>query len=477
MVAAESGDLDALKGAVGDWADDSYLMNESLFMAAVNGHLPCVRVLVENGAECGYWHSPADETVLSIAASKGHLPVMEYLVGKGVSVNQGVSGDKHTPLYSTAMTGQTECAQFLVDSGADLNAKDTFGMTPLMVAAKEGHPKIVKILLDAGADLSLKSRVRKETAFAIAIENNQAGCVQELVEACPEEATRPLKGGLLPLHHSIRHKQNEVACALIDAGVDLNKPDGPWTPIHLAVEMGNVAIVGIMAACGADLNAALPVPKQVTILMLSVCKEDAEMVRAIGSQASCNLNQFDELGRTALYHACKFGYIKSVEVLLEICADVDAHASHMIAEGKNPAPTALHAAILNDHPEVAKLLLAAGCTTNMGAVFEEDGMRNVFEPLHVACLRGSKWAVDMLLEASVIIPDNFLDFCQTHGVLPDLRQRIDAALTAQKKNPGMLKKVCRGVIRYNMGKIDLYPKIKGLDVPFGIKEYLLYNDL
>lgn len=481
--AAENGEADLLKKMIPEWADDVVLLNEGLFLAASNGHMDCLRLLLQAGAQATYWDSSCDETVLSTAAAHGHSEVLNFLLSLGNDGGLAVKGDKHTPLHSAAKEGHLGCVQILLSRRVLVDSKDTFGFTPLMVASKAGFPDVVKALLEANADPKIKTRVRKETAFTMAVDEDRAGCVQELLIACPEEATQEFKGGLLPMHHAIRYEKCEVVCAMIDAGVDINATDGLWTPVHLALETGNVPLVNILAACGAKINEPLPLPKDVTLLMLAVTKNSPQMVSALADKPNCNVDQFDELGRTALYLAAKFGYTECLNILIANGADLDAYASHMVEKKKNtgtgsyPAATPIHAAIMNDCPEAGIALTGAGCDANFAAFYEEDGVVNMFTPLQVACLKNSEWAVSMLLEVVQNIPRDICKWCRHHGTDSPVYIMLNQAVTSKTKSAPTLKRYCRKYLRGALGNFHLRQKIQDLGLPQSLRDYMLYADL
>ena len=480
--AAENGDITNLPSLLKDWTDDIYFLNDLLFLTASGGHLDCLKLVLENGACPDFWDSKTDETVLSVACSKGHTDIVAYLVQnvESCNVELRVRGDMHTPLHAASKTGQTDCVQVLLDRGVDVDVRDSFGYTPLMFASKGGFPDVVKILLGAGAKADLKTRIRKETAFCFAMEGEHAECVRLLLVACPEDAENNFRGGLLPLHHVIRGQKVEVACSIIDAGVDVNKPDGLWTPLHLALEVGNPMLVRILMDCGAEVNTPLPLPKEVTLLMLAVCKNSKVMVETLCRHPTCNSDQFDELGRTALYLAAKFGYEDCAAVLISEGADVDAYAQHMlevqVSQRVAPAATPIHAAIMYDQPRVAVTLIGAGCDVEKSVLYQEDSTSSEFNPIQVACVKNVLWALKMLLETPMKLTSKIANWCSHLGQESEMSQYLQDALACQK-DPTTLKKLTRQYIRQALGRDNLYSKVASLEIPAGLMDYLLYKDL
>ena len=93
------------------------------------------------------------ETALMLAAANGDLALVKLLVDRGAKIN--LSG--WNPLTYAAWRGQTEVVKFLLDKGADIDAAGPSGVTALMMAARGGYFDTVKLLLWEVADPNIKS--------------------------------------------------------------------------------------------------------------------------------------------------------------------------------------------------------------------------------------------------------------------------------------------------------------------------------
>ena len=86
-------------------------------------------------------------TPLWIAAANGHLAVVRVLVGnKFVDVDLPHAKKQTTPLFAAVSGGHLEVAQLLVDKGAAFDCTDKLGDTLLHAAAQNGHDKILSYL-------------------------------------------------------------------------------------------------------------------------------------------------------------------------------------------------------------------------------------------------------------------------------------------------------------------------------------------
>ena len=100
-------------------------------------------------------------TLLYIAAAEGHLEVVRLLVESGANKDQGKTDTGSTPLHIAAAEGHLEVVRLLVESGANKDqSKTDDGATPLFIAAAEGHLEVVRVLVESGAN---KTRVRQIT--------------------------------------------------------------------------------------------------------------------------------------------------------------------------------------------------------------------------------------------------------------------------------------------------------------------------
>ena len=121
----------------------------ALFMAAQNGHLEVVRLLIEAGADKAAAHSTG-ATAVFIAAQNGHLEVVRLLIEAGAD-KDAVKNNGGTALQIAAHNGHLEVVRFLLEAGADKDAARTDGATALFMAYQNGHVEVVQLLREAGA--------------------------------------------------------------------------------------------------------------------------------------------------------------------------------------------------------------------------------------------------------------------------------------------------------------------------------------
>ena len=120
-------------------------LGRTLWQASEAGRLRDVTFLLARGAEVNYADLGHYWSALDVAAFNGHLPVVTLLL------EEGVSASDDTALYLAAGGGHMAVATLLLDRCADVRSS---GGLSLRAAAVSGHLPMVRLLLDRGADAS-----------------------------------------------------------------------------------------------------------------------------------------------------------------------------------------------------------------------------------------------------------------------------------------------------------------------------------
>ena len=163
-----------------------------LMIAAWNGNVPMMALLVQRGAEVNKANA-LGERALMHAAWRGELEAVKWLLARGALVN----GEPMTwsALHYAVFAGQKEAAALLMEGGADINARSSNGSSVLMMAVYEGHDELVKQLVTRGADTSVKND-RGEGALEWAFKFKRLGIArmvanpQEFVAAASKPSTQ-----------------------------------------------------------------------------------------------------------------------------------------------------------------------------------------------------------------------------------------------------------------------------------------------
>ena len=173
-----------------------------LIIAAHNGHLESVKILLRYGAdiEARGTLKIANEVIegckpLWAAAASGHLDVVKLLIERNAHVEGGTQMGS-TPLRAAAHEGHLDVVRCLVERGADVNSQNNGGDTPLMTACYCGHLSVVTYLSNKGAFLDQQCKVGG-TALHDAAHKGHLEIVSQLLAL--GASSLPNNQGLTPL--------------------------------------------------------------------------------------------------------------------------------------------------------------------------------------------------------------------------------------------------------------------------------------
>ena len=192
-----------------------------LIIAAHNGHLNSVKILLKHGAEMETRGTLKIEneviegcTPLWAAAATGYLKldVVKLLIERNADVEGRTSTDS-TPLRVAAHDGHLDVVRCLVESGADVNARTQYEATPIMVACDYGHLSIITYLINKGAFVDLQAK-DGNTALHYAAQRGHLEVVSQLLSLGAPQL--PNNQGLTPLLYACDYCSVEIVEYLIN---------------------------------------------------------------------------------------------------------------------------------------------------------------------------------------------------------------------------------------------------------------------
>ena len=241
QLAAERGQADVIRLLLDSGADpesgaDTYGGWKALHLAAHWGHMEAAALLRERGAPVDIHAACLLDDVQRVSAILADDPK--------AADRPGLGGD-----YPLHVTVSVETADMLLDHGAQLNALDSEGNSPLGAALSRGERsrRVAEFLIERGAPADpcqLAARGRTEQLG----QGFRTGTGKEITEFEGKIGVHAVVG--TPLHAAVQHGQVETVSALLGWGADVNaRADSGQTPLHLC---GDAEIAKTLVEAGAD---------------------------------------------------------------------------------------------------------------------------------------------------------------------------------------------------------------------------------
>ncbi len=239
--------------------------------------------------------------------------------------------------FQAAEQGKTQVILALLDQGADVDAEGKYKETALMLAVRERRIETIEALLRRGADVNHGQKFRPNAMmYAVAISLGWRRGEPRRLAGEPDP--RPLEmleaaGGRYSLREAVMLGDVDLARIICDAdpSIDVGEAAGlaySDTFLMKAAEFGDLAMVDFLLRRGADVQ------------------------------------ETDDLGRTALHSASKAGQTHVIARLIDLGAKVN--------DGW-PSTTPLSEAEQNGHLYASALLMARGAKRRLlDALCEND---------------------------------------------------------------------------------------------------------
>jgi uncharacterized protein len=356
-----------------------------LQLAAANGSVMTAQALLDAGADPNAV-LPEGETLLMTAARTGQPELLRMLLDRGADLNMREKWYGETALIWATAENHADAVRLLIDRGADVNqpsASLTFARrrngqsilplgrwTPLMYAARENALDAGRALVAAHADLNIADP-DGATALVIAIINANYDFAAFLVDAGADPNVVDNEAGMGPLYAAV-----DMHRLAVGHGRPNPRPAGT---------LDSVDIVRRLLAHKADPNAVLKAPifqrqhtigdatlgKGATPVMRAAKSGDVEMMKlllAAGANPNATLAH-----TTALMFAAGFGWrdgspiapsydqgspkeaIDAIALLLDLGLDINA--------SNDAGDTALHvAATGRGSPDIVRFLVERGAS-------------------------------------------------------------------------------------------------------------------
>lgn len=226
------------------------------------------------------------------------------------------------------------------------------------------------------------------------------------------------KDGDRAVHHAAFGDEQGAVELLANAGADLNaRNKRRQTALHIAINKGHVAVVRTLLQLGC--HTSLQDSEGDTPLHDAISKEQDQMLSLLLDHGA-DITLTNNNGFNALHHAALKGNPSAMKILLS-----KTNRPWIVEEKKDDGYTALHLAALNNHFEIAELLV------HLGRANMDQQNVNLQTALHLAVERQHVHIVKLLVRegANLNVPDKDGDTplheALRHHTLSQLRQLQD----------------------------------------------------
>jgi cytohesin len=251
--------------------------------------------------------------------------------------------------------------------------------------ANSGELAVVRVLLEHGVDVNAKEfklHYDNSTPLHDALNNPGLGTLPSSYSSVVQLLRRPWTDDRnTPLHIASDSGELAVVRVLLEHGVDVNAKDkGNSTPLHNALKEGHVDIAQLLLQRGADPE--VRDEDMNTPLHLASYSGELAVVRVL-LEHGVDVNTKDKDNSTPLHDALQQGHVEIAQLLLEHGTDVNAQDSN------NRTP--LYLASEEGYLGIVRLLLQRNSDIH---VRDENGQT----PFQRASARGHQDVMQLLLE-------------------------------------------------------------------------------
>lgn len=256
------------------------------------------------------------QTPLHLAATNGHLSSVKLLVERGAIIEKKNQRGA-TALLEAANHGFKEVAEALITAGANVHARDTERYTSLIRASQGNHIAVMQVILVAGADVEA-CLPNGETALLQAAGHGATRTVQFLLGNGADIEARD-SAGRNPLNLAATSGHVGVVVLLIDRGANIHAKDNEGgTALHRASDWGHIAVIQLLIEFGADIKA---VENHGRTVLHGAAQDGRPHVIELLVKSGVDINARGHDGETALIDGVNWNRLEVVKVLLELGAD------------------------------------------------------------------------------------------------------------------------------------------------------------
>lgn len=420
-----------------------------LMYAVVNEQPFACQLLIKHGAKVDQRGLESLQTPLHVAAENGSLEIVKILVARGAEVNKADLFGRH-PIHLAAMKGHLPLIRLLLAMGAALNAKDQNGKTVMHYAALSKNSDLIDYLQEAGLSAQKQTKI---THPSLRKSHHQ-------------------KEGVTPLHQAVVNGQLGIVRKLVETGSDVNAlVDSRLGVLFYAVMSGKVDVLKFFTDLGHLKNSE----QRTVAIQAAIIRDAIQQLEIFYTDTPVDLC-LDARGTTGLHLAAAYGSRRCLHYFMENGADpqksnlegetafeVAVKTKHLVQaryiakqapqldlhrklkEGK----TYLHIASEKGDEETAAWLLEKGLSVEE---IDDHG----FTPLHYAAKQGSYPLLHLFLACGANSSRGTLQKLTIDDMLPPqaqvLKPLIKTYRLAQKNQKARRESEAHTAIRLNDAK-------------------------
>lgn len=226
----------------------------ALYVAAEYGYVDLVREMIKHYdlADAGIKARNGFDA-LHIAAKQGDLEILKVLLEVHPELAMTVDVSNTTALHTAATQGHIDVVNVLLESGSGLaTIARSNGKTALHSAARNGHLEVIKSLLDREPSIVTRVDKKGQTALHMAVKGQSVEVVDELIRADPSLINMVDTKGNTSLHIATRKGRDQIVrlllgCSETSTGI-INRSGE--TSLDTAEKMGHSNVAAILREHG-----------------------------------------------------------------------------------------------------------------------------------------------------------------------------------------------------------------------------------
>ncbi|CAK9169561.1 unnamed protein product [Ilex paraguariensis] len=225
-----------------------------LYVAAEYGYIDLVREMIKyyDLVSAGIKARNGFDA-LHIAAKQGDLEMVKLLMEAHPELSMTVDVANTTALHTAATQGHIEVVNFLLESESSLaTIAKSNGKTVLHSVARNGHVKVLRALLDKEPGVASRHDKKGQTALHMAVKGQNLEVVEELIRADPSLINMVDTKGNTALHIATRKGRDQIIKLLLGQNETDTKAvnRSNETALDTAEKMGHTEIAGILQEHG-----------------------------------------------------------------------------------------------------------------------------------------------------------------------------------------------------------------------------------